>query len=151
MITFSERLPQSRIILFGCSRGGWAVGPIWCYSALFLYLLCISCPIDIQCPIKAVTINQTIKQLINKPFRLFIIRLWSIFLWVSPAVPGCWPHPLCQGAGCWPHLLCQGAGLTRCARVLAAVWVSPFMTVSLVEYPTQPHFSPWRRFALKDL
>ena len=31
---------------------------IQCYP--FLYLLCISCPMDLQCPIKAVTINQSI-------------------------------------------------------------------------------------------
>ena len=30
-----------------------------------VYLLCISCPMDLQCPIKAVTINQSIKQSIN--------------------------------------------------------------------------------------
>ena len=34
-----------------------------CYP--FLYLLCISCPMDLQCPIKAVTINQSINQPIN--------------------------------------------------------------------------------------
>ena len=32
---------------------------------LFLYLLCISCPMDLQCPIKAVTINQSTNQLIT--------------------------------------------------------------------------------------
>ena len=30
------------------------------FSSLFVYLLCISCPMDLQCPIiKAVTINQS--------------------------------------------------------------------------------------------
>ena len=43
---------------FGCSRGGWPYLMLQCY--LFLYLLCISCPMDLQCPIKAVTINQSI-------------------------------------------------------------------------------------------
>ena len=38
----------------GVPEGGEGVGPI-CYSVLFLYLLCISCPMDLRCPIKAVT------------------------------------------------------------------------------------------------
>ena len=33
----------------------WTIVPD---PAFFLYLLCISCPMDLQCPIKAVTINQ---------------------------------------------------------------------------------------------
>ena len=48
----------TRVLLFRCSRGGGPYLMLQCY--LFLYLLCISCPMDFQCPIKAVTINQSI-------------------------------------------------------------------------------------------
>ena len=37
------------------------VGPIWCYSVSYLYLLCISCPKDLQCPIKPATIYPSIR------------------------------------------------------------------------------------------
>ena len=47
----------TRVLLLGCSRGGWPYLMLQCY--IFLYLLCISCPMDLQCPIKAVTINQS--------------------------------------------------------------------------------------------
>ena len=54
----------TRVLLFGCSRGGWPYLMLQCYH--FLYLRCISCPMDLQCPIKAVTINQSINRSINE-------------------------------------------------------------------------------------
>ena len=52
------------IILISCQRSHnqkwYSPGPKQLQCYLFLYLLCISCPMDLQCPIKAVTINQSI-------------------------------------------------------------------------------------------
>ena len=41
----------------GCSRVGW---PYCMLQCIFLVSACISCPMDLQCPIKAVTINQSV-------------------------------------------------------------------------------------------
>ena len=102
-----------------------------CYP--FLYLLCISCPMDLQCPIKAVTINQSINALRSeRPFMiLFIIaNVGSRWSWscqpgnnlvacsMSHATPV--PCPACPRSAqpsptlprTTPHLHIENAGIT---------------------------------------